>query len=421
MSSDNQPKVSVGIPVFNQEQHMHESLENLLNQDYPNLEFIICDNGSTDRSAEIYRPFVDRDPRFRLYRYPQNDGPARNFIRAFEFAQSPYYMWKASDDRLDPTYIRKCVEVLEADPDVALAYSYANFVDDRGTILMPKQDFFDLTADTAAERYLNLVGKLGFCDAFYGVHRMSILTQVNIDPGPYLGFDHLVIVQIVLRGKCVQIPERLFFRNVQKQIWEPREKMIKRFQMIEEMLYPVGMGITLPLTDLFIRELNVILYAPIPIQDKPRLVQAAFERLAHGPAFTAKQIEIDRAIALISQNRIYEEWNPGRFTVEPTEEWNLYARPVYVSKLLKQLEDVLLLYPRYQGIQSVRAICLSYLGRVREAKAALETEFENHPDSPNPKYLYQKLLPLWEKILAAKKSTDTTTPSKEEEDTKTPQ
>lgn len=397
MSSNNRPKVSVGIPVFNQEKHLQEALENLLLQEYENLEFIICDNGSTDRSAEIYQPFVDRDPRFRLYRYPQNDGPARNFIRAFEFAQSPYFMWKASDDRLDPTYIRKCVEVLETCPDVALAYSYANFVDDKGTILFPKQDNFDLTADSAAERYLSLVGKLGFCDAFYGVHRRSVLTQTHIDPGPYLGFDHLVIVQIVLRGKCVQIPERLFFRNVQQQVWEPREKMIKRFQWVEEVAFPVGMGMTLPLTDMFIRELNIILYAPIPIQDKPQLVKAAFERLANGPAFELKQIEIDRAIALISQNRIYEEWNPGRFMVEPTDEWNCFARPVYVSKLLKQMEDVLLLYPRYQGIHSVRAICLSFLGRVREAKAALETEIELHPDFQSPKLLYQKLQPLWEK------------------------
>lgn len=397
--SENKPKVCVGIPVFNQEKHLERSLENLLEQDYENLEFIICDNCSTDRSAEIYRPFVDRDSRFRLYQYPHNVGPVRNYFRAFEFAQSPYFMWKASDDRLDPSYIRRCVEILELDPDVALAYTYANFINDRGDVLFPKQDKFDLTADSPTERYLNLAGKLGFCDLFYGVYRSSILTQVLFDPGPCLGFDHLLIVQIVFRGKCVQIPEYLFYRNVQKQVWDPREKSIQRYKWLENVSFPLGIGITLPLTDMLIRELHLILYAPIPQQDKPQLVKAALERLTAGPNLDLKRIEIDRAISLIAQHRFYEEWTPGRFQVDSSEEWNRHARPLYLSKLLKMLEDVLLIYPNYPGIQSVRAICLSYLGRVLESKAALETEINDRPDFQPAQNLYRTLQPLWEKAL----------------------
>jgi len=87
-----QPLVSIGVPVFNGERFLSQTLQSLQDQDYGNLELIICDNGSTDQTPAICEEHQARDHRIRYYRNTTNLGAIQNFNRAFEIAGGRYFM-----------------------------------------------------------------------------------------------------------------------------------------------------------------------------------------------------------------------------------------------------------------------------------------------------------------------------------------
>ncbi len=385
------PQVSVGIPIFNGEHHLAGLLESLVNQEFSDVEFIVCDNGSTDRSDEIYKEFALCDSRFRIFRYDTNTGPERNYIRAFEFATGEYMLWAAHDDRFHPAYIRRCVETLQEHPDAALAYSWTRFIDNDGNTLTECQDPFDLTSDSPVERYLNLIGKLGYCNALYGVHRASVLNKTKLFRNLCLGRDALLLTEILFYGKWIQIPETLFYRNMHTKFCSVEGRNKDPRKWIEQEEYPPGTGITFPNFEYLLRYFQLIKTAPIEPESRPVLIKATIDALAKVPYFEKVRPEIERAISLVCHHRFYQEWNEDRFQPPQTAEWDQYARPLYLTQLLQNFEEILLIYPNFTGVQTARAVCLAYLQRKREALAALESEMERNPQFAPAKALYQNL------------------------------
>ena len=92
------PRVSIGLPVYNGQEFLEETLHSILNQTFNDFELIICDNASTDRTAEICRSFAKRDRRIRYYRNEINLGAAKNFNGVFFLARGEYLKWSDNDD-----------------------------------------------------------------------------------------------------------------------------------------------------------------------------------------------------------------------------------------------------------------------------------------------------------------------------------
>src|SRR5688572_17365722 len=105
--------VSMGLPVYNVERFLDESIESFLSQTFRDIELIISDNGSTDGTAAICRRWAQRDTRVRFVRSEVNRGLAWNHNRVAELATGEYFMWAPADDRFSSDYVRRCVEVLE--------------------------------------------------------------------------------------------------------------------------------------------------------------------------------------------------------------------------------------------------------------------------------------------------------------------
>ena len=68
------PKISVIMPVYNTERYVAEAVESVLQQTFADFEFLILNDGSTDRSAELLRQYAQSDPRIRLYDFKDNTG-----------------------------------------------------------------------------------------------------------------------------------------------------------------------------------------------------------------------------------------------------------------------------------------------------------------------------------------------------------
>ncbi len=124
------PKLSIGIPVYNEGSHIGETLGAISAQTFDDFEAIISDNASTDATGEICRDHCTQDSRFRYMRNRENFGIKANFNQIFQFTQGEYFKWWAADDLGAPTLIESGIDVLERDPRAVLAFSEAHFFED---------------------------------------------------------------------------------------------------------------------------------------------------------------------------------------------------------------------------------------------------------------------------------------------------
>jgi glycosyltransferase involved in cell wall biosynthesis len=117
--------VSVLIPVYNRELHIDACVQSALAQTWTNLEIVIVDNHSTDRTWEICQALALQDPRIRIFRNDSNIGPVRNWQRCIDEARGDIGKILFSDDRIAPTFLEKTIPFLN-DPTVGLVVTAAD-------------------------------------------------------------------------------------------------------------------------------------------------------------------------------------------------------------------------------------------------------------------------------------------------------
>jgi glycosyltransferase involved in cell wall biosynthesis len=199
------------MPVFNGERFLDEALDSLVTQTYENLELIISDNASTDRTEAICRSYATRDDRIRYFRSPQNRGLAWNYNNVFKHSKGSYFKWAAHDDYCEPGFVEKCVEILDGMPSVVLCYPRAILIDENGTHLEACQDNCALDSPRASHRLRHLLANLRLSNPVFGVIRASALRSAPF--GGYEASDIVLLGELALRGSLYEIPERLFFRR----------------------------------------------------------------------------------------------------------------------------------------------------------------------------------------------------------------
>jgi glycosyltransferase involved in cell wall biosynthesis len=204
-----QPKLSIGLPVYNGEKFLQESLDSLLNQTFADFELIISDNASTDNTEEICRNYAAQDQRIYYYRHDTNIGCAHNFNRVLELSKSEYFKWAAYDDLHAPDFISKCMQVLETNPDYILCHSHTSFIDEQGTPLQNYNINLNTNSAKLQVRFNELLTK-HLCYQMYGVIRKSALKKIP-PMGGYGNADGILLLRLGMVGQFYEIPEYLFF------------------------------------------------------------------------------------------------------------------------------------------------------------------------------------------------------------------
>jgi glycosyltransferase involved in cell wall biosynthesis len=206
------PKVSIGMPVYNGERYVAEAIESLLAQTFRDFELIVSDNASHDGTEAICRAIAAKDARVRYVRQSENRGAAWNYNFVVGEARGRYFKWAAADDVCLPTYLERCLEVLEASPDVILCYAQTTIIDEHGTQLRPYDDQLHLVSPDPVERKRALSALIGECNAVFGLIRIEVLRRTAMIAS-YSGADVGLLTELSLYGKFVQVPERLFLRR----------------------------------------------------------------------------------------------------------------------------------------------------------------------------------------------------------------
>jgi glycosyltransferase involved in cell wall biosynthesis len=205
------PTVSIGLPVYNGERYLRDSIEALLAQTFTDFELIISDNASTDSTAEICREYAAQDPRIRYVRQPNNIGAAPNHNFVASEARGRFFKWASHDDLYHPDLVRQCVEALEAHPEVVLAHCWDAYVDETGEMTSLAPYLLDTANPSARARLRSLLYTPGGND-FYGVIRTDVLRRVRPHQ-TYYNADRTFMAGLVLAGPFHQVPRVLYFRR----------------------------------------------------------------------------------------------------------------------------------------------------------------------------------------------------------------
>ena len=193
----NAPRVSIGVPVYNGAGHVQRALESLLAQTFADFEVVVSDNASSDATEVICRAFAARDPRVRYLRQQANLGATRNFELCLEQARGEYWMWLASDDSIDPDYVRRCVQCLDAEAAcVLVAGSVVYRTDDGATSLGSS---VSLLQDSGPRRVLAYARNVGDNGVFYGLYRRAAAARGRLRHS--IGADWAWVAEIAFLGK----------------------------------------------------------------------------------------------------------------------------------------------------------------------------------------------------------------------------
>ena len=207
------PCVTIGVPAYNAENFLEETLDSLLAQTFEDFEIIISDNASTDRTESICRAYMAKDSRIRYVRNENNLGAAFNYNQTFELSSSKYFKWAAADDLCAPQYLENCIEVLERRPEVILCYSRTSLINEHGKIIRQAKHGPDLDSSSITTRFYRGIIHISHCNAIFGIVRSDILRKTRLIEN-YTPSDKVLLEELTLYGHFFELPEYLFFRRM---------------------------------------------------------------------------------------------------------------------------------------------------------------------------------------------------------------
>jgi glycosyltransferase involved in cell wall biosynthesis len=204
--------VTVGMPVYNGDNYLAETLDSILGQTYQNFEVVISDNGSTDGTESICRDYSTKDARVKYSRSDVNLGVSRNFRRTVGMSSGDYFMFLAHDDKLAPEFLEKCVAVLDGRPDVVSCYPKAIEIDSQGNALYKKEQFLDADSPKPHLRFRQMIRMDHNCETLFALVRADVLKQTVIHAAIPDG-DRVMLAEVSLHGKYYRVPEYLFLHR----------------------------------------------------------------------------------------------------------------------------------------------------------------------------------------------------------------
>ena len=277
MSIDN-TLVSVGLPVFNGARYLQQALDSLVGQTYENIELVICDNASTDGTADICHEYQARDKRIRYYLNEENVGAAENYNRCFRLARGEYFKWAAHDDVCAPELLARCVEVLERDPSVVVCFGEQVDIDERGARLKKRPYGFDTALEHPYERFCQVTRLSGSMPAIFGLMRADVLKRTPLI-GKFAASDKVLLAELALYGRFHELDGILHYTR-QHPLRSVRAYPTR--QAMTEWFDPTRKGrIVFPITRLFVEYFRSVGRAPLDWRTRLRCRMSLLGWLAY--------------------------------------------------------------------------------------------------------------------------------------------
>ena len=206
-------KISVIIPVYNSEAWLNKCLDSVVNQTYANLEILLIDDGSTDRSVEICDEYAGRDKRIRVFRKDTKGGsgsPCRSVNIGLKNFTGQYFGYVEPDDWIEPDMYEILYKILNKNN---ASVSIASFFLDKDNESVPainKNSIPEgrLSADTLLRLNIDIDNYYGFCWTLWNrLFSADIIKNNNkglfFNEKFIIGFDPLFNTNVFLTDGCV--------------------------------------------------------------------------------------------------------------------------------------------------------------------------------------------------------------------------
>ena len=226
------PKISIGMPVYQAEKYIQRALDSLLGQTNGNFELIISDNASTDETSKVCQEYANLDDRIKYVRQPINRGAVGNFEFVLSASRGEYFMWAAHDDIWSPDFIQINLNFLESNKDYVASICPVRFNDgDFEPISMGDMPLTGLPY----QRFGQFFNCWHANSRFYSLFRTQELKVCPYHGSDFLGSDWVIMLYIIMQGKMNRtstgsmVRGRQGFSNSGKILKHYRKKLIHFF------------------------------------------------------------------------------------------------------------------------------------------------------------------------------------------------
>lgn len=131
------PKITVVTPSFNQGQFIEETILSVINQNYPNLEYIIIDGGSTDETLSIIKKY---EKVINYWVSEKDDGQTHAIMKGFDKATGEILCWLNSDDLFEKDALHKIASFFNKNPNAEVVYGNSSWITKNGDFIKYKKE-----------------------------------------------------------------------------------------------------------------------------------------------------------------------------------------------------------------------------------------------------------------------------------------
>jgi glycosyltransferase involved in cell wall biosynthesis len=195
---NNFPLVTIVTPSFNQAKYLERTIQSVLSQDYPNIEYMIVDGGSSDESVELIRKYANR---LTWWVSEKDRGQTDAINKGFSRGKGEIFAWLNSDDTFEPGAIHEAVNAFQQHPEISAVYGRANYIDENEKVI---GQFPSAQTDYRKLRqgYVHVPQQACF-------FRADLWRKVGpLDPSFYFAMDYDLWVRLAKEAPMLYAPEK---------------------------------------------------------------------------------------------------------------------------------------------------------------------------------------------------------------------
>ena len=271
--NNKQPRVTVGMFVYNEEKYLSSTIESVLEQDFTDYEIIISDNASDDKTKDIALEYTKRDSRITYVRHSKNIGAIQNWNSLVTKARGEYYVPAGGHDLWSKNFLSSMVNALDRDKNAVLAYAPTIWIDERGNHLFKPTGFIDTSGSGAIARFNMIIWGNQF--ALYGIYRLSALKKTRLSL-QIIGAGAVLLGELAIIGSFIVVPGAIWYGRINRKV-ETRDECIDRYCKV---LFPKPHRYLFPHWRLPIAFMAAAIRADLPFTKRVRLfISAAINSL----------------------------------------------------------------------------------------------------------------------------------------------